>query len=212
MPKVQVSPRGQLGISGRAKCHLPRQGSHITAISFPEKYLKAMYDKRSPRLEGIIDYICRISVFLPEYCIDLSDGRESRHRNGGQNKYCKEALENQLMNVSTTRGYDGVVEQLAKIALVFYQRIDLITVDVNKLVGCNDSKAVCNIPRNPPSLGNLSTFQPSRVCGFFQQPGISFSVLLASTAKTSRSWHRGERHRRQRQRHQEVLEGSESIV
>ncbi|EKX33432.1 hypothetical protein GUITHDRAFT_120382 [Guillardia theta CCMP2712] len=145
-PKVQVSPSGQLDISGRAKSHFAGQGSHITAISFPQKYLKAMYDKRS--LVGIVDYICRISVFLPEYAKDLSDGRGSLPEDGGEYKYCKEALENQLMNVSTTRGYDGVVEQLAKIALVFYQRIEDITVDINKVVGCDCSKAGSNTPKN----------------------------------------------------------------
>ena len=98
----------------RPSCEHAGQGFHLTAYSFAEKFRKALY--QSSYLKGICRFLCRIGALLPELnTYEASSQADKRCR------YSKQAMINQLMNVSVIRGFDGVVEELANITLMFYQ-------------------------------------------------------------------------------------------
>eukprot|EP00960_Hanusia_phi_P044999 756974-Hanusia_phi.AAC.1 len=128
-PSLHVTcSSGELKISGRPTGWFQGQGFHITAYSFPKRYVQEMY--RRSNLTGICRLACRIGALLEDFPSQLAPARQNVTRY----RYCKEALGNQLMNVSTTQGYEGVVEQLARIALVFFQRIPKISVDLKSML------------------------------------------------------------------------------
>eukprot|EP00960_Hanusia_phi_P067929 766732-Hanusia_phi.AAC.1 len=87
-----------------------------------------MYSQKS--LAGICRLICRIGTLLE----DFADQQGSGKQYDGKYRYCRQALENQLMNISTTRGYEWVLLQLVYIALVFFQRIPKISVDLKSML------------------------------------------------------------------------------
>eukprot|EP00960_Hanusia_phi_P033482 750480-Hanusia_phi.AAC.3 len=121
---------GCLNITGRPPGPFLGQGCHVTAYSFLRKSLEQLGSR------GDVQEMCRVICRVAALLLDMTHlaAKQEAFRNDSKYRYSKQALENQLLNVSTASGNKGLVEQLANIALVYFQRIPEISVDVKSIL------------------------------------------------------------------------------
>ncbi|EKX50996.1 hypothetical protein GUITHDRAFT_135056 [Guillardia theta CCMP2712] len=174
-PYLWVDGEAMQTCRSRPNCEHAGQGFHLTAYSFAEKLLKALY--QSSDLKGICRFLCRIGALLPNMnAYQASSQADKRCR------YSKQAMINQLMNVSVMRGFDGVVEELANIALMFYQRIPYISVDLKGLLDADVGQAEeNNTTKSAEKSSDFIDFHALVIFAFQEQVHLEHLLTLSSS-------------------------------